>query len=304
MRKTIVLGTTALLLGGCAIPVPLQVASWAVDGISLLMTEKSVTDHGISIVAQKDCAIWRGVVDGELCRDDAETDVMIADAETPKDHTAIALATKPTLQPQVKPVAMPEPHLVVESYSPPVKNAYVAPPRSKAEAATSSTMHALRAVRAEQAVVQPVSMSSLPKVTVKASAPAAAERVEVAKWSPPPKPEFLENKKPQLHGDEPAAGIYFVIGSFRNRHNADQFSVRYDKLAPAIISAKLDGKKIYRVVVGPVKNGHERVTHKTLRRAGLHDTWGIRVNPADWLLAKRSTDIRNKKLAEVADLSK
>jgi len=43
---------------------PLQVASWALDGISYIMTEKSVTDHGISVVAQKDCAVWRGVTAG------------------------------------------------------------------------------------------------------------------------------------------------------------------------------------------------------------------------------------------------
>ena len=33
------------------------------------MTEKSVTDHGISVVAQKDCAVWRGLTAGELCRE-------------------------------------------------------------------------------------------------------------------------------------------------------------------------------------------------------------------------------------------
>ena len=33
------------------------------------MTEKSMTDHGPSGVAQKDCAVWRGVTAGELCRE-------------------------------------------------------------------------------------------------------------------------------------------------------------------------------------------------------------------------------------------
>ena len=60
MKKTAALGVTtvlgagALLVTGCAVPVPLQVASWALDGISIITTEKSVTDHGISIVAQQD----------------------------------------------------------------------------------------------------------------------------------------------------------------------------------------------------------------------------------------------------------
>ena len=42
-------------------PLPFQIASWALDGISYIATEKSVTDHGISIIAQKDCALLRVV---------------------------------------------------------------------------------------------------------------------------------------------------------------------------------------------------------------------------------------------------
>ena len=56
------------LLGGCAPPVPVQIASWILDGVSLVATQKSVTDHGISIVAQQDCALFRGFTDGYICR--------------------------------------------------------------------------------------------------------------------------------------------------------------------------------------------------------------------------------------------
>jgi hypothetical protein len=55
-------------------PLPFQIASWALDGISYITTEKSVTDHGISIVAQKDCALLRVVQGKEICStDDSET---------------------------------------------------------------------------------------------------------------------------------------------------------------------------------------------------------------------------------------
>ncbi|MEQ8195910.1 MAG: hypothetical protein RIB59_15620, partial [Rhodospirillales bacterium] len=63
VRKTFVkAGVVTLLpffLSGCGLPVGVTIASWAIDGISLLTTEKSVTDHGISAVAQRDCALWR-----------------------------------------------------------------------------------------------------------------------------------------------------------------------------------------------------------------------------------------------------
>ena len=42
MKRFAALGAFALLLGGCALPVPVQIASWALDGISYILTEKSV----------------------------------------------------------------------------------------------------------------------------------------------------------------------------------------------------------------------------------------------------------------------
>ena len=57
----------AIILSGCAMPLPFQIASWALDGISYIATEKSVTDHGISIVTQKDCALLRVVQGDDIC---------------------------------------------------------------------------------------------------------------------------------------------------------------------------------------------------------------------------------------------
>lgn len=66
---------SVLLLTGCALPLPYQIASWALDGISYMATEKSVTDHGLSIIAQKDCALLRVVHGNEICsaNDDSGT---------------------------------------------------------------------------------------------------------------------------------------------------------------------------------------------------------------------------------------
>jgi len=50
MRFAAVLMLSAML-GGCALPVPVQVVSWVADGISLATTEKSITDHGLSALA-------------------------------------------------------------------------------------------------------------------------------------------------------------------------------------------------------------------------------------------------------------
>ena len=79
-RFLLVLGP--LLLGAC-VPLPLQVATLAADGISYLMTKKSVTDHGLSAVVGQDCALHRAVTDGTLCRDDKERPTVLAASEAP-----------------------------------------------------------------------------------------------------------------------------------------------------------------------------------------------------------------------------
>ena len=60
-------------------PLPVQLASWVSDGISFLTTQKSVSDHVISIAVKKDCAVWRVIAGYRLC-DEAAVDVMTASA--------------------------------------------------------------------------------------------------------------------------------------------------------------------------------------------------------------------------------
>ncbi len=59
-----------LLAGACvALPLPVQVASMVIDGVSYLVTQKSISDHGISALAGKDCALYRGLTMDPVCRE-------------------------------------------------------------------------------------------------------------------------------------------------------------------------------------------------------------------------------------------
>ncbi|MCH7957260.1 MAG: hypothetical protein IIB63_06885 [Proteobacteria bacterium] len=71
----------SVLLSACTLPMPLRFASWALDGIAYLTTEKSVTDIGLSVVAQQDCALWRGVTGEQICRSEDGTAIALAAAE-------------------------------------------------------------------------------------------------------------------------------------------------------------------------------------------------------------------------------
>jgi len=75
------------LLGGCALPVQFQIASFALDGFLYLTTEKSLTDHGISKVTGKDCALHRVVTrDGDICDEVLSGDTAVALAPPAKNQ--------------------------------------------------------------------------------------------------------------------------------------------------------------------------------------------------------------------------
>jgi len=79
MRRGFAVVLASFFLGACALPLQVQVASWALDGVSYLATNKSLSDHGLSFVLQQDCAVLRLVVGDALCTEEAP-DVMVADA--------------------------------------------------------------------------------------------------------------------------------------------------------------------------------------------------------------------------------
>ncbi len=82
-RRGTALILCSALLAACSLPMPVKIASWVVDGIAYLTTEKSVTDHGISLVVRKDCALWRGIKGEKICQDEDETALAAAAAEGP-----------------------------------------------------------------------------------------------------------------------------------------------------------------------------------------------------------------------------
>ena len=86
---------TGLVISGCAaVPVPLQMASWAADGVSYMLTQKSVLDHGLSAMNGQDCAVLRLATEGTACRDAVPVTLAFASGSHP--------TTTPPLAPTVK----------------------------------------------------------------------------------------------------------------------------------------------------------------------------------------------------------
>src|SRR5258708_29346889 len=58
----------ALLTGAWAAPMALTGASYAADGGLLVASNKTSTDHFVSMVSNKDCALWRALRGPAVCK--------------------------------------------------------------------------------------------------------------------------------------------------------------------------------------------------------------------------------------------
>ena len=81
MLRRLLIIVCPLFVGACAVPLPLQIAAWAVDGISYLMTSKSVSDHGLSAAVGRDCAVHRAITEGAVCREDVDSGTVVASSK-------------------------------------------------------------------------------------------------------------------------------------------------------------------------------------------------------------------------------
>ncbi len=354
MKRILVLGTTAILLGGCALPLPVQVASWAIDGLSYLLTEKTMADHGISVLAQKDCAVLRGLLDdGDFCRDYDDTGIMVADRAAgagfaPIDDgpsgdelaaltdsqdsvdfdpapgtSAGPLATDGGAQTNARPIiddgveiaaALTYQPLVFEDGPPvffeggPQMAGYPleivvneAPVRQAVQAAQTDTIEVEEIANFETAAGSESSPGPVTGETLEVASNFSEPFVdETAAALPEPAPaettprdwraETIKTAKMDFEpgqelGNEPQAGLYFVIGSFRQHQNARKLRRQYRILTPSVLAANLERGIVFRVVVGPFEQADAQRVHRSIYRAGITDSWAIRVQPGEWSMA-------------------
>lgn len=167
----ITLIVAASVLGGCAVPPIVTVASYSADIVSYEATGKTVTDHVYSWVARSDCSFMRILRDKPICVD------------------------QPTKTP--KPV-----------------------PRAAAQNG-------------------PVSVTTT-KMARAASSPSSSP---------------------------PTREIYVRIGSFLETRNAEHARARYAAYHPAIVAARVHGRRFHRVIAGPLSRDEAATLKEKLMAA-------------------------------------
>ena len=280
MRKSVIVVGACALLGGCALPVPIQVASWAIDIISVVTTEKSITDHGLSALTSKDCALYRAVTedDNVVCRDiDDRKDVMTADA----GQDAKALADKDI------PPAAPG----FDTIEAQVAKADTASVLDQAAAMSADTV-IKPAPGNEQPVTVNIDLAALQPVTEKTDRPFVRftqPKVDVIQVPATALQTAAALPLAVAENGKPKEGFYYVIGSFRGSERAKRHMQAFRSLVPAVLHGKIgrDGRDVYRVVVGPFDAQERTGAFRRIKRAGIADTWAIRVSPKDWSVAAK-----------------
>ena len=312
MKRLAVLGAGLILLGGCALPVPVQIASWALDGISYLMTDKSVTDHGISVLARKDCAVLRGLLDpGDFCREFGDNATVLADGMSYDNlfsddqilssevdalaefETAAGLAEFETAGGGDTTV-LETTDTMIDRAGHMSEMGVLTNARANIEDGVEEAASLVSAamifegripldVFPQQIVVHARTLGEILQSQqamlgdVEDLGPYSVVAVAKA-WT-------ARTTKIMETGLEPAVGYYFVIGSFRDHANARKLRNQYQGLTPSVLAAKLDNIILYRVVVGPFAKTEEQTIQKNIFRAGIADSWAIQVKPGDWQMA-------------------
>lgn len=243
MRKTLAMIGLPILLGGCSLPPALTAASWAIDGVSYLVSGKSVTDHAISEVAQQDCALFRVVQDREICEDyeiDGNVDGTILSA------SAVTEIDDPDA------LAVP---VDLASFT-----VGFGPGTAEAEAVAFDVAPAALAVQPVLAA-QPRFGTATPRPRPVQVAAATHEATAA-----------IRSSERQMRGD--LHRTLSVIGSFQQIENARGLATREAGLNAQLRTVVADGKTWHRVIVdAPLAE---------VRASGFDDAWVLRTcHPAD-----------------------
>jgi hypothetical protein len=134
MRGAVVVALP-MLLSGCFLPPAVAVGTYAADGASYAVSDKSLSDHGISTVKDQDCATWHFFVGRAVCEDPNHPAPMaalddrggnppeVANVPRPQPKPAIAVAqaggaaAAPATEPKPAVPASGKHYLVIGSFT-------------------------------------------------------------------------------------------------------------------------------------------------------------------------------------------
>jgi cell division protein FtsN len=267
-------------LSGCALPPALAIASYAADGVLLIASGKTSTDHLLSMAEKRDCAVWRVVKNESICQEFADGkdpyedwrdpgEVQVAVDSTDAGFTAnlnddMRKRDEAKREAQIAKQQKAERIQIAQAgMGQPVTSArdIVGPANRTMSDVTSAPLPAIAPAPAP--ANQPVQLTP---PTVQAapapSAPVVAAPAPVAK----PAPVASTAKAPAKSGK-----TYVVIGSYKVEENAKR--VARQPLKPAMQAVTVRGERYTRVVAGPYSAAEAAAVKQQLKSQGAPDAF-------------------------------
>lgn len=250
--RFILLGALATVLAGCVLPPAVAIGSYAADGLSYLVTGKSVSDHLLSEVVGEDCATWRMIKLENPCREyeDEDGDSMMAE-EDAKTEIAAFEPVEEGAYDQAAPVIA-------------VTEIPIEPPQAVASS-----------VAVER--IEPVAAATDSAATDSAADRIAAEQLAEVR---PPAVDAPQPVDPGLAATPTmstvaprAKEVYLVMASFSRKSNALRLAEKHAAFAPVVVPARLGGRTFYRVATRLDSRRGVGDAQRHLAEAGFGDTW-------------------------------
>lgn len=272
MRSRFLIFLLPLALGGCGLPPAIAVASYAADGLLLISTGKSSTDHALSFAVGEDCAMWRVVKGEAICTElPSEGGSQVALEKTEDLSEAHAAADEGTSAPRNAETGAAPPGAITREALPPPGAVAEAPAASfpvaaadapLPDAADADLAGTLRPADRAPVILLAVDAAQPPRV--EPLAPVAAPRLAaVAATDQVPASRTVP------------AGRYYVLASYREQANAERHAAKLQRVAARIMTAEIDGIAHYRVIAGPYATGEGEPLRTRLAAAGITDHWPL-----------------------------
>ncbi len=260
--RFILLGALATVLAGCVLPPAVAIGSYAADGLSYLVTGKSVSDHLLSEVVGEDCATWRMIKLENPCREyeDEDGDGMMAEEDAKTEIAAFEPVEEGAYDQAVPVIAVTEipiepPQAVASSVAVErIEPAAAATDRAATDSAATDRAATDRA--ANGIVAEPLAEARSP-------APEAPQLADPGPAASPTMSAVAPRTK----------DVYLVMASFSRKSNALRLAEKHAAFAPVVVPARLGGRTFYRVATRLDSRRGVGDAQRHLAEAGFGDTW-------------------------------
>ncbi len=266
-----------LSTGGCFLST-YQIASWTATGVSYLFSGKGIGDHALSLVMNQNCATFRMLRGKEICVDygsDFESSwaAMASAWELPEqltgtDQDVVAIGFDKTLPGSVAMKQTVEKTVAGTSLTP-VNLAETGMLKSGKPTQSTELDGVVSRDRATSAMQEfALQQKTFPSRGLDFSGLVKAEHYEDLLT-------VTQTKTLDIQSSEPT--IYLVMGSFRDKANAQRLGSKHPGIKTEISKVVRDGHTMYRLLTGPIEKASLRGIRVSLANVGIRHSWAVKL---------------------------